>query len=92
MPLTPDAIFPAETVFAQFPSRRSVVHSTNGIVASTEPLACEAGQRVLKMGGNAAVSLAERKGACPAPTGVPVHQLTFIRTQRWRLVRPQTFI
>lgn len=55
MPLNANAIFPAEDPeFTQFPSRRSVVHSTKGIVASTQPLACEAGQRILKQGGNAA--------------------------------------
>lgn len=31
-----------------------MVHSTEGMVASTQPLASEAGQRILKMGGNAA--------------------------------------
>ncbi|KIW07467.1 gamma-glutamyltransferase [Verruconis gallopava] len=40
--------------FQYFPSRRSVVYSTNGIVTCTEPLAAEAGVRVLKQGGNAA--------------------------------------
>ena len=49
------AIFPSsEPDFIAFPSRRSVVHSTNGIVACTQPLAAEAGQRILKAGGNAA--------------------------------------
>lgn len=37
-----------------FPSRRSVVHSVNGIVACTQPLAAQAGQRILRNGGNAA--------------------------------------
>jgi hypothetical protein len=41
--------------FGYFPSRRSVVHSTNGIVSCTQPLAAEAGVRILKQGGNAAV-------------------------------------
>ncbi|KAI9727811.1 MAG: hypothetical protein M1834_007958 [Cirrosporium novae-zelandiae] len=40
--------------FVPFPSRRSVVHSINGIVACTQPLAAEAGQRILRAGGNAA--------------------------------------
>ena len=50
-------IFPIaqKTKYQDFPSRRSVVHSTNGIVASTEPLACQAGVRILQQGGNAAV-------------------------------------
>ncbi len=38
-----------------FPSRRSVVHSINGIIACTQPLAAEAGHRILRQGGNAAV-------------------------------------
>jgi gamma-glutamyltranspeptidase/glutathione hydrolase len=51
------AVYPGSTPqFMQFPSRRSVVHSTKGIVACTQPLAAEAGQRILKQGGNAAVS------------------------------------
>ncbi|ROV98327.1 hypothetical protein VMCG_07183 [Cytospora schulzeri] len=41
-------------VFMHFPSRRSVVHSTKGIVSSASPLATEAGLRVLREGGNAA--------------------------------------
>lgn len=49
-------IYPAtEPSFSRHASRRSVVHSTGGMVACTQPLAAEAGQRVLKMGGNAAV-------------------------------------
>ncbi|KAK0645169.1 putative gamma-glutamyltransferase YwrD [Lasiodiplodia hormozganensis] len=49
------AVYPNdESVFAQFPSRRSVVHGVNGMVACTQPLAAEAGQRILKTGGNAA--------------------------------------
>jgi gamma-glutamyltranspeptidase len=53
-----EAVFPTNSPpFVQFASRRSVVHSTKGMVACTQPLAAEAGQRVLKMGGNAAVRL-----------------------------------
>lgn len=49
------AVYPnPDPLWMQFPSRRSVVHSTGGMVACTQPLAAEAGQRVLKMGGNAA--------------------------------------
>ncbi|KAL2852456.1 nucleophile aminohydrolase [Aspergillus pseudoustus] len=40
--------------FAPFASRRSTVHSTNGIVTCTQPLAAAAGQKVLNAGGNAA--------------------------------------
>ncbi|KAI9782645.1 MAG: hypothetical protein M1816_001759 [Peltula sp. TS41687] len=37
-----------------FSSRRSVVHSTDGIVACTQPLAAQAGLTILREGGNAA--------------------------------------
>jgi gamma-glutamyltranspeptidase / glutathione hydrolase len=36
-------------------SRRSVVHSTKGIVSSSQPLASQAGIQILQQGGNAAV-------------------------------------
>lgn len=56
MQLTERHIYPAtEPSFSRYASRRSVVHSTGGMVACTQPLAAEAGQRILKMGGNAAV-------------------------------------
>ena len=55
MPQHASAIFPAsDPEFIAFPSRRSVVHSTNGMVACTQPLAAQAGQRILRAGGNAA--------------------------------------
>ncbi|KAI4212203.1 MAG: hypothetical protein LQ351_005072 [Letrouitia transgressa] len=55
MPLSARAIFPSsDPRFISFPSRRSVVHSVNGIVACTQPLAAQAGQRILQNGGNAA--------------------------------------
>ncbi len=55
MVLNSSAIYPSsDPEFISFPSRRSVVHSTNGIVACTQPLAAEAGQRILRAGGNAA--------------------------------------
>ncbi|TFK77212.1 gamma-glutamyltranspeptidase [Pluteus cervinus] len=38
----------------QFPSRRSVVYGTKGIVSSSQPLATEAGLEILRKGGNAA--------------------------------------
>lgn len=40
--------------FVHFPSRRSVVHSTKGMISSSQPLANEAGQRIMMAGGNAA--------------------------------------
>lgn len=55
MPLNASHIFPSsDPEFISFPSRRSVVHSANGIVACTQPLAAQAGQRILRTGGNAA--------------------------------------
>ena len=55
MPLNACAIYPSlDPEFISFPSRRSVVHSTNGIVACTQPLAARAGQTILQNGGNAA--------------------------------------
>ena len=38
----------------RFPSRRSTVHSTKGIVSCSQPLASRAGIRILQKGGNAA--------------------------------------
>ena len=55
MPLNVSAIYPSsDPEFISFASRRSVVHSANGIVACTQPLAAQAGQRILRAGGNAA--------------------------------------
>ena len=55
MPLNASAIYSSsDPEFISFPSRRSVVHSTNGIIACTQPLAAQAGQRILRAGGNAA--------------------------------------
>lgn len=60
MPLTAEDVYPTinqEMAFARHASRRSAVHSTGGMVSCTQPLAAEAGQRILNMGGNAAVCL-----------------------------------
>lgn len=55
MPQHASSVFPnPNSEFMAFPSRRSVVHSANGMVACTQPLAAEAGQRILRAGGNAA--------------------------------------
>jgi gamma-glutamyltranspeptidase/glutathione hydrolase len=40
-------------LFQAFPSRRSVVFGTKGIVSSPQPLATEAGLEILRKGGNA---------------------------------------
>lgn len=56
MPLNANAIYPAsDPMFISFPSRRSVVHGTEGMVACTQPLAARCGLRILQAGGNAAV-------------------------------------
>ncbi|KAI0847373.1 gamma-glutamyltranspeptidase [Daldinia vernicosa] len=55
MPLATPSLFPpASHVFSKFPSRRSVVHSTKGIVSCTQPLAAKCGIQVLEAGGNCA--------------------------------------
>ena len=42
-----------DIVFTRFPSRRSVVYGSKGIVAASQPLAVEAGLEILRKGGNA---------------------------------------
>ncbi|KJZ75159.1 hypothetical protein HIM_05353 [Hirsutella minnesotensis 3608] len=56
MPLRSPSIYrPGFSPLAcRFPSRRSVVHSTNGIVACSQPLAAKCGVDILRAGGNAA--------------------------------------
>jgi gamma-glutamyltranspeptidase/glutathione hydrolase len=39
----------------RFPSRRSVVYGRKGVVACSQPLACQAGLEILNKGGNASV-------------------------------------
>lgn len=65
MPLTAQDVYPGnEPVFLRHASRRSAVHSTGGMVSCTQPLAAEAGQRILRMGGNAAVCGPVLEKAC----------------------------
>ncbi|KAI9367862.1 nucleophile aminohydrolase [Aspergillus egyptiacus] len=55
MPLNARAVYSRQNPdFAPFASRRSTVHSTNGMVTCTQPLAAAAGQKILNAGGNAA--------------------------------------
>ncbi|KAF8585517.1 gamma-glutamyltranspeptidase [Ramaria rubella] len=48
-----DKVNQPEVFLQRFPSRRSVVYGTKGVVSSSQPLACEAGLEVLRKGGNA---------------------------------------
>lgn len=54
MPVGHSAVYSSNPKYLHFPSRRSTVHSTQGIVACSQPLAGHAGQRILAQGGNAA--------------------------------------
>ncbi|CAL1695321.1 unnamed protein product [Somion occarium] len=49
-----DKVDQPEIVLQRFPSRRSVVYGTKGVVSSSQPLATEAGLEILRKGGNAA--------------------------------------
>ncbi|XP_006454975.1 gamma-glutamyltransferase [Agaricus bisporus var. bisporus H97] len=49
-----DKVNHPDLTFQQFPSRRSVVYGTKGVVACSQPLAAEAGLEILRKGGNAA--------------------------------------
>ncbi|KZW02602.1 gamma-glutamyltranspeptidase [Exidia glandulosa HHB12029] len=42
-----------QLVLQRFPSRRSIVYGTKGVVACSQPLAAEAGLEILRAGGNA---------------------------------------
>lgn len=42
-----------ELAFERFPSRRSAIFSTKGVVSASQPLAVEAGLEILRKGGNA---------------------------------------
>ncbi|KAK4168001.1 putative gamma-glutamyltransferase YwrD [Cladorrhinum sp. PSN259] len=75
MPLTTSSVFPPESVkFMKWPSRRSVIHSTKGMVACTQPLAAKCGIDILNAGGNcadAAVAVAAGMNITePCSTGI----------------------
>jgi len=52
-----------DPLFAPYPSRRIPVYSLNGMVATTQPLAAQAGLDILKQGGNA-IDAAIATAAC----------------------------
>lgn len=60
--------------FVHFASRRSVVHSASAMVSSTQPLANEAGYKILSQGGNAADAAVAMAAALnvtePSSTGI----------------------
>ncbi|KAJ6621617.1 gamma-glutamyltranspeptidase [Mycena sp. CBHHK59/15] len=65
-----DKIATPEPVLARFPSRRSVVYSTKGIVAASQPLAVEAGLEILRKGGNAGPTSAALNVTEPSCCGI----------------------
>jgi gamma-glutamyltranspeptidase / glutathione hydrolase len=69
--------------FIPFPSRRSVVHSTKGIISSTQPLANDAGYKILAQGGNAA-DAAVAVAAALNVTGTISHEVADCRTEQHR--------
>lgn len=61
-----DKVSHPEPAFERFPSRRSVVFGTKGIVSASQPLAVEAGLEILRKGGNAG----ELHGRVSCPLGL----------------------
>ena len=51
-----DIVDNPQPALERFASRRSVVYGTKGVVASSQPLACQAGLEILNKGGNASKS------------------------------------
>lgn len=68
-------LYPSQKArFLRFPSRRSPVHSTKGMVSCSQPLAARAGIRILEQGGNAADAAVAAAAALnvtePTSTGI----------------------
>ncbi|KZF19558.1 gamma-glutamyltranspeptidase [Xylona heveae TC161] len=92
MPLNASAIYPAsDPEFISYPSRRSVVHSTHGMVACTQPLAAQAGLRILREGGNAADAAVAVAAALnmtePSSTGIGGDMFALFYDKESRKVR-----
>ncbi|CAO1603038.1 hypothetical protein XANCAGTX0491_006631 [Xanthoria calcicola] len=92
MALNARAIYPSSNPdFISFPSRRSVVHSTQGIIACTQPLAAQAGQRILRDGGNAADAAVAVAAALnmtePSSTGIGGDMFCLFYAAKERKVR-----
>lgn len=61
-----------EVVLQRFPSRRSVIYGTKGVVSSSQPLATAAGLEILRQGGNAGTDRsASHNRRSIAGSGVP---------------------
>ncbi|KAJ5987666.1 hypothetical protein N7522_011914 [Penicillium canescens] len=92
MPLNSKAVYSRPNPsFLPFASRRSVVHSTNGIVTCTQPLAAAAGQRILQEGGNAADAAVAVAAALnvtePSSTGIGGDMFCLFYNAETRTVR-----
>ncbi|KAI9851245.1 MAG: hypothetical protein M1838_004164 [Thelocarpon superellum] len=89
---TSPAIYPAtDPEFISFPSRRSVVHGTNGMVACTQPLAARAGLRILREGGNAADAAVAVAAALnvtePTSTGIGGDMFALFYSAKSKIIR-----
>lgn len=57
-----------EFVLQRFPSRRSVVYGTKGVISSSNPLATEVGLGILRQGGNAGTEVLNPYAVLPVLT------------------------
>ncbi|MGI6366103.1 MAG: gamma-glutamyltransferase family protein [Bacillota bacterium] len=76
---------PTDTLYYPYPSQRTVVYARRGMVATSQPLAAQAGLEVLKKGGNA-IDAAIATAACltvvePTSNGIGSDAFALIWTQ-----------